>query len=250
MKCYYALMIGVFDSGYGGLSVLSGLVSAFPNHSFIYLGDNARAPYGIRSKEIVTRYSTEAVDWLIQRGATTVVLACNTASAEALPSLRSTFRDVPILGVIEPIVRFVEESTSHNEAIAVIGTPATIRSGAYKKMLKESGFTRVLERATPLLVPLVETGTVSGPMAEAIVSDALSPLTREGVSSVILGCTHYFYLRLTIEKMYPHLSLFDASVAFPPYFHEFLISSGAENKKETPSVSFSPRTKQKALRVS
>lgn len=212
-------MIGVFDSGYGGLSVLSGLVSAFPDRSFIYLGDNARAPYGIRSKEIVTRYATEAVGWLIEHGATTVVLACNTASAEALPALQEKFPNTRILGVIEPIVRLVEKSVSGEEKLAVIGTPATIRSGAYAKLLLDSGFTKVFERATPLLVPLVETGAVSGPMAEAIVSDALSPLTRQGVSTVILGCTHYFYLRGTIEKMYPHLSLFDASTAFPPYFH-------------------------------
>jgi len=237
-------MIGVFDSGYGGLSVFKELVKTFPGQSFMYLGDNARAPYGIRSSEIVTEYVKEAVTWLFGHGATTIVLACNTASAEALPSLQKDFlpKEFPgkiVLGVIEPTVEFVEKNVSKENVIAVIGTPATIRSGAYGRAFANLGFTNVVEWATPLLVPLVETGTVSGPMAEHIIADALSPLTRKGVDAVVLGCTHYYFLRDTIQKLYPHLKLFDASLAFPSYFKTFLEShSESFGNKKFPSLSF------------
>lgn len=223
-------MIGVFDSGYGGLSVFKEMVKSFPQYSFIYLGDNARAPYGSRSKDIVTEYTKESLEWLFKEGSKIVVLACNTASGEALESISNSefltkqFSDKIVLGVIDPVTDFLSEFVSKDEIIGVIGTTSTIRSHKYAKSLNDIGFSNVVERATPLLAPLVETGKVEGPMAEHIIADALSPFTRDGVSNVILGCTHYYFLRETIEKLYPHLKLFDASEAFPRFFKKFLLN--------------------------
>lgn len=230
-------MIGVFDSGYGGLSVFKDMVNSFPEYSFIYLGDNARAPYGSRSKEIITEYTKEALEWLFKEGAEVVILACNTASGEALSNLRKSefllnkFSDKVVLGVIDPVADFLSERVSKDDVIGVIGTASTIRSGRYKKSLNAFGFKSIIERATPLLAPLVETGEIEGPMAEHIIAEALSPLTREGVSTIVLGCTHYYFLRNTIEKLYPHLKLFDASESFPPFFKKFLLSHPLLEKK-------------------
>ncbi len=230
-------MIGVFDSGYGGLSVFKEMVKSFPQYSFIYLGDNARAPYGSRSKDIVTEYTKESLEWLFKEGSKVVVLACNTASGEALESishnefLLNKFPDRVALGVIDPVTDFLSEFVSKYETIGVIGTASTIRSHKYKKSLNDIGFNNVIERATPLLAPLVETGKVEGPMAEHIIAEAISPFTRDGVSNVILGCTHYYFLRETIEKLYPHLKLFDASEAFPRFFEKFLLSHPSLEKK-------------------
>ncbi len=223
---YSSGMIGVFDSGYGGLSVFKGLLETLPEYSFMYLGDNARAPYGSRSKEVITAYTKESLEWLFAHGADLVVLACNTASGEALttltPYLHTSFGNKTVVGVIDPVVRHVANAVGHREKIAVIGTISTIRSGQYGQGLRAAGFTDVVEQATPLLAPLVETGEVTGPMAEHIVAAALTPLTRQSITTVILGCTHYYFLRGTIEKLYPHLKLFDASDALPVYLKHFL----------------------------
>ena len=218
--------IGVFDSGYGGLSVFKGLLEQFPQYSYIYVGDNARAPYGARSKEIIVSYTREAIEWMFKQNVSIVILACNTASGEAYEELKTEIekkhKDRVVLSVIEPVADFVKEKVKQNERIAVIGTHSTIRSGKFGFALSARGFRGVIERATPLLAPLVETGEVRGPMAEHIIANALSPLTREGVGTVILGCTHYYFLRETIQKLYPHLRLIDASGAFPMYFGMFL----------------------------
>lgn len=238
-------MIGVFDSGYGGLSVFKELVLEFPDESFIYLGDNARAPYGIRSKEIIVEYVKEALAWFFEKGVDTVVLACNTASSEALEELHNsflkTYPDKKVFGVIEAVVALLKKNISKSETIAVIGTPSTIRSGKYKKELERAGFKKVEEKATPLLVPLVETGIVGGAMAEHIVADALSSLTKKGVSTVVLGCTHYYFLRETILKLYPHLMLFDASEAFPSYFRNFLNQKSETMENRTKEKNNHPR---------
>lgn len=230
-------MIGVFDSGYGGLSVFKSLLQTLPEYSFMYLGDNARAPYGSRSKEVIVAYTKESLEWLFAHGAQLVVLACNTASGEALtaltPYVQHVFPDKTVLGVIDPVVRHVAASVAHGEKVAVIGTISTIRSGRYGRALREAGFSDVVERATPLLAPLVEAGEVAGPMAEHVVAAALSPLTRSGVTTLILGCTHYYFLRHTIEKIYPHLKLFDASDAFPAYMQRFLVEHSDQFKNLT-----------------
>ena len=212
-----AHMIGVFDSGYGGLSVLKTLTEAFPNRDFIYVGDNARAPYGNRSADIIARYTAEALEWLFYKGAETTILACNTASAEALPRLSAHFLphsypEKRVVGVIEPVAHFVAHETTGD--IGVIATKSTIRSGVYGRALAKTR-RKVHEVPTPLLVPLIEDGRVEGPLVRAVLTEYLSPLVRAGIRTLILGCTHYRFLEREIHTLYPALTLVDAAGVMP-----------------------------------
>ena len=170
--------IGVFDSGVGGLTVLREIVRRSPAESTVYLGDNARAPYGVRSDEEVLAFSTQSLDLLAEREVKAIVVACNTSTAVAIGALRRRY-DLPILGVIRPGASAAALAT-RNRRVGVIATPATIRSHAYFSAIKdENPAVEVYEHATPTLVPLVEAGELSGPIAEAAVADALAPLIGE-----------------------------------------------------------------------
>jgi len=197
--------IGFFDSGVGGLTVLREVVRRLPSESTIYLGDNARAPYGPRSNEEVSRFSAECLDELAARDVKAIVVACNTASAVALGELRQRF-DLPILGVVRPGASAAVLST-RNRQVGVIATAATVRSRAYFGAIKdEDPFVEVYEHATPELVPMVEGGVLDGPEAEQVVRRSLAPLLEPrqdvedavfprlpgtGIDTLLLGCTHY-----------------------------------------------------------
>ena len=170
--------IGVFDSGVGGLTVLREILRRTPAESTVYLGDNARAPYGVRPDEEVLAFSMESLDLLADRDVKAIVVACNTSTAVALGALRRRY-DVPILGVIRPGASAAALAT-RNRRVGVIATPATIRSHAYFTAIKdENPFVEVYEHATPALVPLVEAGELSGELAEQTVADGLAPLVAE-----------------------------------------------------------------------
>ena len=201
--------IGVFDSGVGGLTVLREIIRRSPRESTLYLGDNARAPYGVRSDEEVLEFSTQSLDRLAERDVKAIVVACNTSTAVAIGALRRRY-DLPILGVIRPGASAAALAT-RNRRVGVIATPATIRSHAYFGAIKdENPAVEVYEHATPTLVPLVEAGDLTGPTAEAAVADALAPLFGERdaagdsifprppgatIDTLLLGCTHYPLLR-------------------------------------------------------
>jgi glutamate racemase len=207
--------IGVFDSGVGGLTVLREMLRRTPAESTIYLGDNARAPYGTRPDDEVRRFSTEAVDALVERDVKAVVIACNTSTAVALNDLRRRY-DLPILGVIRPGA-VTASLTTRNRRVGVIATPATIRSRAYFSAIKdENPAVEVYEHATPTFVPMVEAGMLTGPEVESAVADALAPLLgeRDGagefvfplpasarIDTLLLGCTHYPLLRNVIASV-------------------------------------------------
>jgi glutamate racemase len=191
--------IGVFDSGIGGLTVLQKIIETLPKENTVYLGDTARAPYGTKSVETVLRYSFENTEFLVQKGVKAVVVACNTSTAIALTRLRDHF-SIPIIGVIEPGVRKAIKSTK-NRKIGVIGTDATIQSGAYTRGLKEvDGTIEVYSRACPLFVPLVEEGWIDNEVVELTVKAYLSGLKESGIDTLILGCTHYPLLKKIIRK--------------------------------------------------
>lgn len=173
-----------------------------PRESIIYFGDTARVPYGTKSVQTVTHFSQQIVDFLHQRKVKMIVIACNTASAVALPTLRTTDR-IPILGVIDPGAKTAAELTDSNH-IGVIGTTATINSHAYSNALKaiNAKFT-VMPVACPLFVPLVEEGWTDGPIAKMVSEEYLKPLWDERVDTVILGCTHYPILRNIIRSALP-----------------------------------------------
>jgi glutamate racemase len=191
--------IGVFDSGIGGLTVVSALRELLPNEQIFYLGDTARVPYGGKSAATVERYSLEITAMLLAENCKTIVVACNTASALALPRLESTI-PVPITGVIQPGAQAAVAAT-RNGHIGVIGTRATIKSGAYERAIRAlDPALRVSPRACPLFVPLIEEGWLESEITDRVVSQYLSPLVNAGVDTVVLGCTHYPLLREAIAR--------------------------------------------------
>jgi glutamate racemase len=182
--------IGVFDSGIGGLTVVKAVRDLLPNESISYLGDTARVPYGPKSPETVQRYAIELADILIKQDAKALVVACNTVSSVALPALMKNF-PVPVIGVIEPGAH-AALAASRNRRIGVIGTRATIRSGAYEKALRAADpSVKVTSQACPLLVPLIEEGLLNDEVTERMILRYLEPLLADEIDTLVLGCTHY-----------------------------------------------------------
>ncbi|MEI7732449.1 MAG: glutamate racemase [Verrucomicrobiota bacterium] len=200
MKPDSQLPIGVFDSGIGGLTVVRELHRVLPNEDIIYLGDTARVPYGTKSPDTVTRFACEDAQFLIQQKVKALVVACNTASAWALPALQQRF-SLPIFGVILPGARVALEKT-RNRRIGVIGTASTVRSKAYTNAIRtrDEG-AKVFSEACPLLVPLVEEGLLDHAATRIILEEYLRPLLRKQIDTLILGCTHYPLLKKAIGKI-------------------------------------------------
>jgi glutamate racemase len=192
--------IGIFDSGVGGLTVLHELLRTLPHEDLVYLGDTGRHPYGTKSAETVTRYSIENVEFLVAKDVKLVVVACNSASATALDALEARF-PVPIVGVIQPGARAAAART-RNRRVGVIGTEATIASGAYTRALRAvAPELELYTRPCPLLVPLAEEGWVEGPIPSSVVETYLASLKRSGIDTLVLGCTHYPLLRAVIAEV-------------------------------------------------
>jgi glutamate racemase len=203
--------VGVFDSGLGGLTVLSELRKNLPHENFIYLGDTARVPYGSRSTRTVQRYSLEVAHYLMQYHIKMLVIACNTATAQAEHVLKE-YLPIPVLGVVRPGVDALLAETK-NKKVGVIGTRSTIKSNAYTKTIESSDpQVQVFGKACPLFVPIVEEGWVDKPAASLIIKDYLDPLVQSGIDAVVLGCTHYPLLKNRIQDIYPDLRLVDSSV--------------------------------------
>jgi glutamate racemase len=203
--------IGVFDSGIGGLTVVKEIIRQLPAESVVYFGDTARVPYGPKSPETVRRYSREIADFLQTQGVKAIVVACNTATAHALATLRDVL-PIPVLGVVEPGARAAVRATQSNR-IGVIGTVGTIRSGAYERAIHAIRPEAVITaRAAPLLVPVIEEGWNGHPAARLIVEEYLRPFADAGVDTLVLGCTHYPLLRpLLAEVLGPAVTLIDSA---------------------------------------
>ena len=215
-------MIGVFDSGFGGLTVLRSLVSRLPQYDYLYLGDSARAPYGGRSLEVVHSFTREAVEFLFDQGCPLVVLACNTASAQALRTLQQRHLPVHrpdrrILGVVRPsaealaglspgAIPGVTQPSLADGTVAVLGTAGTVASGSYAlELAKLAPRLRLIEQACPLWVPLVEAGETSGPGVDYFLHKYLDPIfaRTDPPTRLLLGCTHYPLLQAGIRAMVP-----------------------------------------------
>ena len=194
------LPIGIFDSGIGGLTVVRQIHRLLPQEDIIYLGDTARVPYGTKAPSTVVRFACEDTQFLIQQRVKAVVVACNTVSAWALPTLQRLF-DLPIFGVIIPGASMALRRT-RNHRIGVIGTTATTRSQAYGRAIRQGhASTRVFSRACPLLVPLVEEGWTRHPVTLAVLREYLTPLLEKGIDTLVLGCTHYPLLKPAIRTV-------------------------------------------------
>lgn len=207
------LPIGIFDSGVGGLTVYRALHERLPNERFVYLGDTARVPYGTKSLATVERYAVENSKFLEAHGIKLLVVACNTASALALPAIRKAIK-VPVIGVIEPGSRAAVE-VAGDANIGVIATEATVNSGAYAKAIAAFGRRgEVIERACPLFVSLAEEGWANSDVVRMVAADYLSDFNRTPVAALVLGCTHYPILRDVIrETVGSKIALIDSGAA-------------------------------------
>jgi glutamate racemase len=230
--------IGVFDSGVGGLTVLHEIVTALPHEDTIYLGDTGRYPYGTKSAETITRFALENVEFLVERGVKMLVVACNSVSAVALDAIRARW-SVPVIGVIEPGAR-AAVATTRTSRIGVVGTEATISSGAYTRALRAIGPTvEIYMRACPLFVPLAEEGWTDGPIARQVAETYLASLARSGIDTLVLGCTHYPLLKpLIAEVMGPDIAIVDSAVETAREVGEALRARDLDRREGTGNASF------------
>ncbi len=193
-------IIGIFDSGLGGLTVTRSIMNKSPQLPLIYFGDTARFPYGSKSPETIRKYSIENTIFLMEQGATAVVVACNTATAVALDYLQKTF-SIPIIGVIEPAALEATKITK-TKKIGVIGTTGTIRSKSYEKAIHTiDPSINVYSKACPLLVTLIEEGSPHRSLTDKIISAYINPLLRKGIDTLLLGCTHYPLMKEEIKNI-------------------------------------------------
>jgi glutamate racemase len=192
--------IGVFDSGIGGLTVYKALKEILPGEKVVYLGDTARLPYGSKSAETIIHFSEDNARFLLTKDIKIIVVACNSASSHAIRHLQDTFSKLPVLGVIEPGAEAAVEST--RDTIGVIGTSATIMSGAYERaILERKPDAHIIAKDCPLFVPLVEEGWAKHPVTQLVTEEYLLPLKEQGIHSLVLGCTHYPVLK----KIFAHV---------------------------------------------
>jgi glutamate racemase len=220
--------IAVFDSGVGGLSVVHHLRQVLPGSDIVYFGDTARVPYGTKSAPTVTRFSLEIAAFLNQFDPALLVVACNTASALALPNL-ATQVPIPVIGVVEPGVEAALATAPHGP-IAILGTEATIQSAAYQRAIQgRAPGTPVLSRPCPLFVPLAEEGRpATDPVVQTVVRDYLADLAAHGVQAAILGCTHYPLMRDAIAaELGPAVRVVDSGAATAAAIHRLLGQRGS-----------------------
>lgn len=229
--------IGIFDSGVGGLTVVSSVEELLPCEKIVYVGDTARVPYGSKSAATITRYSREIARFLASQDVKMIIVACNTATAFALESLRSEF-PVPILGVIEPGVE-AAVAASRGGKIGIIGTAGTVGSGVYQNLiLQRRPEARLISLPTPLLVPLIEENWLDHAATRAVLGEYLGPMKREGIDTLVLACTHYPLLKPLLEEMLgPGCVLVDSASAcaraVDDYLRENDLLAGEKERGQT-----------------
>jgi len=221
--------IGVFDSGFGGLTVLREMMRLVPNADYLYFGDTARLPYGSKSAETVSRYAVGAAHFLEQHGAELLVIACNTASALALDSIRAGAH-VPVIGVVEPGADRGAQA-SNRKKVVVVATDATVSSHAYLKALESRGIS-TREKACPLLVPLVEEGWIDHKVTEEVARIYLDEAFRDGFQTadvLLLGCTHYPLIKPLLQRVAPaHVTIVDSAESTAAVVARQLAEAGSD----------------------
>jgi glutamate racemase len=223
--------IGVFDSGVGGLTVVKEIMRQIPGESIIYFGDTARLPYGSKSKETIITYTRQIIRFLMGKDVKAIVIACNTASAFALETIKAEI-DIPVIGVVKPGAKVAAETTK-NGKIGVIGTEGTIQSGIYNEILsKTNPQVQVFGKACPLFVPLVEEGLIDDPITMEMVRRYIGELTSQDIDTLVLGCTHYPLLRKTIRKIVgDQIELVNPAYETAITLKEVLLEEGLENNE-------------------
>jgi len=227
--------IGIFDSGVGGLTVARAVRDQLPNESILYIGDTAHSPYGPKPIADVRRYALEVLDFMVEQGVKMLVIACNTASSAMLRDARERY-DVPVVEVIQPAVRRAV-ATTRNRRVGVIGTVGTVNSRAYEDAFAAAPDLELFTQACPRFVEFVEAGVTSGPELLALASDYLRPLKDAGVDTLVLGCTHYPFLKGAISYvMGESVSLVSSDVETANDVYRILVGEGLEREASAPPV--------------
>lgn len=228
------MKIGLFDSGLGGLIVTHSLIQNLPKYDYVYLGDTARVPYGNRSQEVIYEFTQNAVEYLFKQDCQLVLIACNTASAEALRKIQQEYLpahypDRKVLGVLIPTAEEVVEQTKNNK-VGVIATAGTVGSKTYVTEIKKlNPDIEVIQQATPLLVPLVENNAMK--YAEPILGDYLAPLLEADIDTLILGCTHYPLLKELIRSKVGSVNVVSQDEIMPKKLRDYLDRHPEVDKK-------------------
>ena len=223
--------IGIFDSGVGGLTVFTQIRREFPNENLIYLGDTKNFPYGSRSAEDIIEFSIQNVKDLIEKGAKIIVIACGTATSQAIDVLKQQF-DIPIIGIIEPTVKYIKEQKI--KRVGVIATKGTIRNGAWERKLKESipGI-EVINKACPMLAEIAEEGRAYSADGRKVVREYMEVFRNNKIDKIILGCTHYpIYENIIREEFEYEIELINTGETVAKYIKHYLSKNGLENKSK------------------
>lgn len=218
--------IGVFDSGLGGLTSLKRIKALLPNENIIYFGDTARTPYGSKSVDTINRFSQQITEFLLNRDVKIIAIACNTVSAASLNILKQINPQIPFLGIIEPIVASLPNFIQDKSIVAVIGTEVTINSKTYEKVIRQKlPKVKVVSRACPLFVTLIEEGLHDAPVMDSHIRYYLDDFIKENQPDyLILGCTHYPLIKHKIEKIYPGIVLLDPAFSQAEKIEELLVN--------------------------
>lgn len=227
--------IGIFDSGVGGLTVARAVMERLPNEAVVYFGDTARVPYGVKSAATIRRYATEIVRFLRAQQVKLLIVACNSMAAVAAEEIAAAAGGIPVLDVIDAGAQAAAR-VSRTRTVAVIGTLATVDSGAYARRIHRYGpDVRVLAKACPLFVPLVEEGWVEHPVTEAVAREYLAPFAAEPVDTLVLGCTHYPLLKPLLQRLVgERVALIDSAVTVSEEAAATLTALGLRRTEETP----------------
>ena len=200
--------VGVFDSGVGGISVLRELVKLMPNENYIYYGDSKNAPYGPKTLEEVRRLTVEHIDFLVERGAKAIVVACNTATSAAIDLLREKYPDMPVVG-IEPALKPAVKAKEHSKVV-VMATPMTLSQTKFNSMMHiYEDDANIIKMPCPGLVEYIESGVLDGPVLDAYLEKQFAPYDKAEIDAVVLGCTHYPLIREVIQKHLPGVFVYD-----------------------------------------
>lgn len=221
-------MIGIFDSGIGGLTTVKAITDKIPNADILYFGDTARTPYGSKSRNTIQKYSLENAEFLVKNGAKAIVVACNTASSAAIDLLREKY-DIPVFEVISPAVELAVK-TSSNKKVGIIGTRATITSRIYHDKINEiDEDIKVYSNPSPLLVPLIEECFLNNPETRRIVKKYLMPLKTRKMDTLILGCTHYPIIKDVIRsKAGKRVNIIDSSTAIADTIVDYMKNNDSD----------------------
>lgn len=228
--------IGIFDSGMGGISVLGEAVRQLPTESFIYFGDSANAPYGTRDKEDITRLSVDICDFMISRGVKTIIIACNTATSAAVQELRKRY-SIPIIGMEPALKPAVMENK--NRRVAVLATEVTLKEEKFNNLMQlYINCSDIVKIPAPELVQLVESGELDGSHAEEVISRLLSPVMGDELSAVVLGCTHFIFLKPVLQRVLgSSVRIYDGNAGTVKNLQNILVYHGLYNKSnETPQI--------------